>query len=160
ARARVARKLAELLRRRGLGDDAIAVLEPARDAARGAGLRAAEASCELELARVKMYLADYDAAEAHVAAGFALLDAGAPSERRALPLQVRANIAPSRGDTRAALRDVDDALAQGVASEALAASLHVSRARALVHHREPARAIDDLDRAMTTWRRLGRAEME
>ncbi|HKA86656.1 MAG TPA: ATP-binding protein [Haliangiales bacterium] len=160
-RVRLTRRLAELLRQRGSGDEAVAELMKALAAARAARLPGEEAACHLSLARVRMYGSEYTAAIEHASAGLALARAAGRRDLVVLFLKTRGDIDVFRGDARAALGFLENALAEaGDAGPELMADVYGTRGRAGIHAGDYARAVEALDRSLVIYRKLGRIEQE
>jgi signal transduction histidine kinase/Tfp pilus assembly protein PilF len=161
---RLARKLAEILRRRGLGDDAVERVMRALGHARKEHLPVEEAACHLTLARVRLYRSEYVAAAEHATAGLALVRTLLPRsfhDLASLLNQTRADIAIYRGDAKAALRDVDVALADADSiSERVLADAYSVRGRAFVHAGDYGEAARALERASAVYQKLGYVEKE
>ncbi len=160
-RVRLTRRLAELLRQRGLGDEAVAELMKALAGARGARLTGEEAACQLSLARVRMYGGEYTAAIEHASAGLALARAAGRRDLAALVLKTRGDIEVFRGDARAALGYLENALAEaGDSGAEVMADIYGTRGRAGIHAGDYGRAVEALDRSLVIYRKLGRIEQE
>jgi signal transduction histidine kinase/predicted ATPase len=158
---RLSRKLAELHRRVGEGDEAVALLMRALAQARRERAAEEEAACQLALARVRMYRGEYPAALEHAAAGLVIARAAGAREAVADLMKTRADVEVYRGDARAALEQCEQVLgdAAGIGDSVLADVLR-TRGRAAIHVGDYPRAIESLERAIAIDRRLGRVEQE
>ncbi|MBI4508958.1 MAG: tetratricopeptide repeat protein [Deltaproteobacteria bacterium] len=160
-RARITRKLAELLRRRGDSGEALALLMKGLAQARQEKLQREEAAFHFALARVCMYRAEYPAAVEHSTCGLALARAAGDKDLGALLIKTRADVETFRGEPRVALVHLDGALADVAGlGDLTRADVHHTHGHACIHAGDYARAIDSLDQAIAVYRKLGRVEQE
>ena len=106
----LARKLGELLRRRGDGDTALNLLMTALADAREHKLPAEEAHCHLSIGWVLMYRADYTAAMEHAVAGHLTARSIGDRKTSAELGRLRGAIVIYQGETKTALIHLEAAL--------------------------------------------------
>jgi signal transduction histidine kinase/tetratricopeptide (TPR) repeat protein len=150
AKVRLALAIAEIQRRRGERDAALARLMQALATARAERLVSAESRCHLRIGWVLMYSSDYKAATEHAMAGLAISRAIDDRRASAELARLAAAIAIYRADTRGALLLLDDALrdADIAGDQRLRAGVLHEIGRAAIHAGEYKRAIDALDQAV------------
>lgn len=149
----VALEIADLERRRGNPDAAIAAAQGALAAARRTGDAAVEARCHLRLGWLHAHRADYPAGAEHAAIGLALARRTGDRALTAELARVGAAIATSVGEPRRALQLLDDAPAiTGSGGDdgdpRLAAGLAHELGRAAIQAGDYPRAIAALERAV------------
>jgi signal transduction histidine kinase/predicted ATPase len=158
---RLARKLGDLLRRRGDSDAAMELLENALREAQEHQLVTDEAECHLSLGWVLVYRAEYAAAMEQAMSG--MLIARALRDRRLLAElgRLRSSIVTSQGDTQTALVYLEAALedAESTGDDALSAGVLLELGRAAIHNGDYARAIDALEKAIASTERIGHIEL-
>jgi signal transduction histidine kinase len=158
---RILRKLAELHRRVGDGDEAVVLLMRGLGQSRREKLALEEAACQLALARVRMYRAEYAGALEHIAAGVGVARAAGARAAVADLQKTRADVEIYRGDARAALEQCELVLADPTGlPEAVLADVLRTRGRAAIHVGDYPRSVESLERAIAIDRRLGRVEQE
>ncbi len=157
---RLARRLGELMRRRGEGEVALTLLMSALDEARRHRLVDHEGRCQLRIGWVLMYRADYKAAMEHAVAGHLIATASGDRATAAELGRLRAAIDTYRGDPGTALEQLHSALAdaESTGDDTLLAGLLHAIGRAAIHAGDYARAIDALEQAITTAERVGQVE--
>jgi|GEM_PF-1120571 len=144
----VALEIADLERRRGQGDAAIASALGALTAARRTGDAAVEARCHLRLGWLYSHRADYATGAEHAAIGLALARRQGDRNLTAELARVGAAIATSVGEPRRALALLDDAPVIGADDPRLAAGLAHELGRAAIQAGDYPRAIAALERAV------------
>jgi signal transduction histidine kinase len=153
----IGRRLAELLRRRGEGPEASAIVQRSLALARKHTLRVEEAMCQLMLGQVLMYQADYTAAMEHAVAGHLIARSQKAHSAAAGLGRLRASIEIYQGDAVGALRDLEASLADAEAggSELDIAEVRFGIGRAAVHTGDYPRAIESYEAAIPVFERHG-----
>jgi len=160
ARPRLARRLAELLRRQGRGDEARALLQRALDVARRTRKPLEEAATQLAVGEVAWYRGEYKAALEHSISGYLLAkSAGARGVAAQLGI-LRANSEINQGNPTQALATLDVALADAEAEddEREVAAVLFGVGRASIHAGDYARAIRAYEHALPVFERRGLVE--
>lgn len=158
---RLARKLGELLRRRGDGDAALGLLMSALGEARTHKLPAQEAQCHLGIGWVLMYRADYTAALDHVVAGHMVARSIDDRKTSAELGRLRGAIVIYQGETKSALVHLETALddAESTGDDGLIAGVLLELGRAAIHSGDYMRAIDALEKSIEVTERVGQIEL-
>jgi signal transduction histidine kinase/tetratricopeptide (TPR) repeat protein len=151
SKVRLALAIAEIQRRRGASDTALATLMQALATARSERLVNAEARCHQRIGWVLMYASDYKAATEHAMAGLAIARANDDRRAAAELARLAAAIAIYQADTRRALALLDEALrdADLAGDQRLRAGVLHEIGRAAIHAGEYQRAIDALGQAVS-----------
>jgi signal transduction histidine kinase/tetratricopeptide (TPR) repeat protein len=151
SKVRLALAIAEIQRRRGASETALATLMQALATARTERLVSAEARCHQRIGWVLMYASDYKAATEHAMAGLAIARANDDRRAAAELARLAAAIAIYQADTRRALALLDEALrdADLAGDQRLRAGVLHEIGRAAIHAGEYKRAIDALGQAVS-----------
>ncbi len=159
-RIRIARRLGELHRRLGEGDQALSVLMKGASEARRHRLTEEEAKCQLGIGWVLMYRGEYKAALEHATAGLLIARTHGNTADAAELERLHAAIEIYRGNTRDALAHLDTAIADAEAVEdaTLLAGIQHEVGRAAIHAGDYARAIEALTAAIPVVERIGHIE--
>jgi signal transduction histidine kinase/tetratricopeptide (TPR) repeat protein len=160
ARVRIALAIAELHRRRGAGDAALAVLMQALATARNEKLTRPEARCHLRVGWVLMSRADYKAATEHAMAGLAIARTAGDRHTAAELGRLAAAVAIYQAGTAQALELLDAALddANTTGDQRLRAGVLHEIGRAALHAGEYRRAVPALEQAVSAANATGDVE--
>lgn len=158
---RLARKLGDLLRRKGESDAAQGLLMSALGESRTHKLAAEEAECHLSVGWVLVYRADYTAAMEHAVAGHLVGRALSDRKLAAKLSRLRGSIFIYQGDTQNALVYLEAALddAESCDDDALIAGVLLDMGRAAIQYADYTRAIEALEKAIESTERIGHIEL-
>lgn len=160
ARSRILCRLAELHRRQGDSERALALLMEALDLGRRHALPDGELRAHRGIGRVLWYRGEYVAAREHAVTG-SLLAAQHGDTEAAIDFQrLQATIDTNRGDARGALALLEAALAdaESLARPDLIAAVCFELGRTAIHASDYPRAVESLERAIEVYEARGNVE--